>query len=391
VTRDPGKRLTVAVVGGAGAMGRWAARWIARLGTAERLLIADIDTQRAGRLVAEVGGPCEGVRLDATDPAALRELFARCDAVVNTMGPFSLFAGPILEAAIDCGCDYLDIDDDWESTLEAFDYDARARECGSSVVIGIGGSPGVSNLCAMVAARRLDRVGEVVTGWSLREAVIEDEPVYLTGSSPGAATEHWLLQMSGTIRAWRDGAEQEIKPLEVVDFDYPGKGAARGYTVGHPEAVTLPRHLNGIAMSMNVMTGPDWIFEYAGRVAAEYEAGAITLKEGAARLEDPPPRPAGPRRRDPLSTLWALVRGERDGQPLVVSAEPAAMPPGKMGGSTGAAVAVGLELLRRGSIAAAGVHAPEAVVDPEEFFALYAPLTESTPEGFVQVCEAPRI
>jgi hypothetical protein len=41
-----------------------------------------------------------------------------------------LFAGPILDAAIGSGCDYLDIDDDWESTLGVFDQDDRARERG---------------------------------------------------------------------------------------------------------------------------------------------------------------------------------------------------------------------------------------------------------------------
>jgi short subunit dehydrogenase-like uncharacterized protein len=45
----------------------------------------------------------------------------------GSMGPFSLSARPILEAAIECGCDYMDIDDDWESTLAAFELDARAR------------------------------------------------------------------------------------------------------------------------------------------------------------------------------------------------------------------------------------------------------------------------
>lgn len=180
--------LSVVVVGGAGAMGRWTVRWIAKLGSAARLLVADIDVARAERLVGEVGGPCAAVRLDATDPASMCEVFSGNDVVINTMGPFSLFARPILEAAIECGCDYLDIDDDWESTIEGFTLDARAREAGVRVVKGIGGSPGVSNLCAKLAARRLDSVSEIITGWTMRGAVVEDEPAYLSSSgSAGAA------------------------------------------------------------------------------------------------------------------------------------------------------------------------------------------------------------
>ncbi|MFI7008826.1 hypothetical protein [Streptomyces sp. NPDC050145] len=78
-----------------------------------------------------------------------------------------------------------------------------------------------------------------------------------------------------------------------------------------------------------------------------------------------PSPPAGaPRTRDPLAQVWALARGERDGQPLAISVEPASMPPGKMGGGTGAALSVGLELLRQGRIIEPGVHAPEGAIAP---------------------------
>lgn len=370
-------------------MGRWAVRAIAKLGSADRLLIADIDVARARRVAGEVGGPCAALRLDATDPMALREAFAGCDVVLNTMGPFSLFARPILEAAIECGCDYLDIDDDWESTLEAFDYDAPARERGCRVVKGIGGSPGVSNLSAVIAARRLDSVSEIVTGWSMRGAVLEDEPAYLTRGSATAAMEHWLIQVSGTIRVCRNGVAQDIEPLQPVDLEYPGIGPVRTYTVGHPEAVTLPRYIGGLVTSLNVTSGPDWLFDHSRSVAALYDAGSVSLAEGARQMESPP-RPAERGPRDPLAPVWALARGERAGRGVAVSVEPRAMPPGKMGGGTGTALAIGLELLRRGSITEPGVHAPEGVIDPDAFFALLAGFVEPavpSPEELLLVRE----
>ena len=359
----------VVIVGGAGAMGRWAVRGIAKLGSAERLLIADIDVARAQQVADEVGGPCVAVRLDATDPVALRQVFSECDVVLNTMGPFSKFAGPILDAAIECGCDYLDIDDDWESTLEGFGFDERARAKGCRVVKGIGGSPGISNLAALHVARRLETVQDILTGWSMRGAVLEDEPAYPAGNAAGAAVEHWLIQISGTIRAWRDGAQADIAPLQPVDFDYPGLGPVRAYTVGHPEAVTLPRYIKGVVNSTNHTSGPDWVFEHARAVAADFDAGRITLAEGAARLNNPTrPEGASTGARDPLGQVWALVRGERHGRPVAISVEPSAMPPGKMGGGTGVALAIGLELLRRGRITTPGVHAPEGAIEPDDFF-----------------------
>ncbi|MFF8605645.1 saccharopine dehydrogenase family protein [Streptomyces sp. NPDC015346] len=373
------KEVSAIIIGGAGAMGRWAVRAIARLGSVSELLIADIDLDKAQRLVDEVGEPCRAIRLDATDADAMREAFAECDVVLNTMGPFSLFARRILEVAIESGCDYLDIDDDWESTLEAFELDAAAREKGLHVIKGIGGSPGFSNMCALVAARQLDKVDELFTGWSLRGAVTEEEAAFPAPAGASAAVEHWLIQVSGSIRTWRDGREQDVAPLESVSLDYPGIGRVHAYTVGHPEAITLPRYVAGVSRSTNLTSGPEWIFEHVRKVAAAYTAGEVSLAEGARRLDEPPvPADLGPR--DPLSQCWAAAYGLRDGRPVAVSVEPAAVPRGKMGGGTGVPLAIGLELLRRGRITRTGVHAPEGAIEPDDFFALYGNFVE-LPEG----------
>lgn len=368
----------VIIVGGAGGMGRWAVRGIVRLGSVEELLIADIDVTRAQKIAREVGPTATAVRLDATDPAAMREAFADCDVVLNTMGPFSKFARPILEAAIASGCDYLDIDDDWESTVEAFDFDAQAKEKGVRVVKGMGGSPGLSNLAAALVANRLDKVTDIYTGWSMRGAVLVEEEAYPASGAASAAVEHWLIQISGKIRAFRDGAETDIEPLVRTNLLYPGKGPVSAYTVGHPEAITLPRYFPTVINSTNLTSGPSWLFDHARGVAAEFDSGSLSLAEGASKLENIPAPPAdAPREtRDPLAVVWALAQGERDGETLAISVEMASAAPGMMGGGTGTALAVGLELLRLGRISGPGVSAPEGCIDPLEFFEVYLPFVE---------------
>jgi saccharopine dehydrogenase-like NADP-dependent oxidoreductase len=357
-------------------MGRWAVRSIVRLGSAHELLVADRDVVRAQQISDEVGGPCRAVQLDATDGDAMRTAFNGCDVVLNTMGPFSLFAGGILEAAIDAGCDYLDIDDDWESTVEAFELNDVALAKGVRVIKGAGGSPGVSNLLALTAARQLDTVSELVTGWSMGGAVLAEEPGYPAPDSGGAAVEHWLLQISGNIRGWRNGGYAQTTPLERVELDYPGLGRVCGYTVGHPEAITLPRYIDGVVTSLNMTSGPAWLFEHARSVATAYDSGEISLREGARQLNHPPRTGEGRQSRDPLGSVWAYARGQRAGQDLSVSVAPRAMPAGKMGEGTGAALAVGLELLRQGKVSCPGVHAPESVFEPADFFGLYARFVE---------------
>ncbi|MCG3752638.1 saccharopine dehydrogenase family protein [Amycolatopsis sp. Poz14] len=366
--------LRVIAVGGAGSMGRWAVRTIARLGSASVLTVADLDLERARRVAESVGAPCRAVRLDATESAQLRAAFADHDVVVNTMGPFATFARPILEAAVESGCHYLDINDDWQPTLDAFDLDGQARRRELHVVVGLGGSPGVTNLCAAYGASKLDTVHELHTGWKLSGATIVDEPGF-PAPAASAAVEHWLHQCSQPVRAWVDGAAGWVEPVEEVELAFPGLGKVKGYTMGHPEPVTLPRRYPGLRSSLNLQSGPAWLLEYLREVSTRFAAGEFDLRTGAAMLADPP-RGDAPAERSPLPVEWSLAIGEKNGLPCRVAVYPKAFHPAKMGGNTGIPLAVGVELLRRGELLDTGVHAPETAIDPRTFFDLLAPLTE---------------
>jgi saccharopine dehydrogenase-like NADP-dependent oxidoreductase len=358
-------------------MGRWAVRTIAELGSASVLTVADLDLDRAERVAESVGGPCRALRLDATDPQQLVKAFAEHDVVVNTMGPFATFVRPILEAALATDCHYLDIDDDWQPTVEAFELDEEARRRGLHVVVGLGGSPGLTNLCAVHAADQLDEVHELHTGWKLSGATVVDEPGF-PAPAASAAVEHWLHQCSQPIRAWVDGAAGEVDPVKQVDLEFPGLGLVTAYTMGHPEPITLPRRYPQLRSSLNLQSGPAWIFDHLREVSKRFAAGEIDLATGAALLADPPAPPSGGGERSPLPIEWALAIGEKDGKPSRVAVYPRHFHPAKMGGNTGVPLAIGVELLRRGELLRTGVHAPETAIEPRAFFDLLAPLTDET-------------
>jgi saccharopine dehydrogenase (NAD+, L-lysine forming) len=377
---------TVVVVGGAGAMGRYAVRSIARLGSASRLIVADKNVEYGERLVAEVGGPCEFLELDVTDEAALRSAFAEADVVCGTLGPFTIFGGPIMGAALECGCNYLDIDDDWQSTVEAFERQDLAVEKDVTTIVGIGSSPGFSNMLAMLAAECLDEVETLYTGWNLRDAVAEEEPDYPTPPSGSAAVEHWLLQCAGKIRAWEDGAYADVTPVEKEVLQLPGFGEQIVYSMGHPEPITLPRSVPGLRRARNFQVGPDWLLDYVRSVASDYDAGRVSLEEGARLLQNPPrpeqrsdaPRPAR------LPYNWAMATGTKDGRRRSVMTYPNGEPKGRMGGHTGVPLSIGVELLRQGTITKKGVLAPEEAIDPHVFIDWYAKFLD-VPDGAAAV------
>lgn len=355
-------------------MGRWAVRTIAHLQCASVLTVADIDVDRARRTSDSVGAPCRPLALDVTDVSAMETAFAEHDVVVNTMGPFATFAGPIIRAAVEAGCHYLDINDDWQPTLDAFDLDARARANGQHVVVGLGGSPGVTNLCAVLAAEQLDHVDELHTGWKVSAASIVDEPEF-PAPTTSAATEHWVHQCSGPIRAWLDGGYGNVAPVAPIELDFPGRGRVVAYTMGHPEPITLPRKYPELKRALNLQSGPAWLLDLLRSVGDQHGAGALTLREAAEQIANHP-RPAERGPRDPLPIEWALAIGQKDGFRRSVAVYPRHFHPARMGGNTSVPLAIGVELLRRGDLIDTGVHAPETAVPPRAFFDLLAPLTD---------------
>jgi saccharopine dehydrogenase-like NADP-dependent oxidoreductase len=360
-------------------MGRYAVATALRYSFVGQIIIADRDEGRAAAFAAACGPKASAVSLDAEDEDALRHLLRGADVVLNTAGPFYRFGIKVLCAAIEAGCHYLDINDDWEPTLEMLEMDERARRAGVTAVVGMGASPGVSNLLAAKAMRQLDRVDAVYTGWNLegtRAEHHEDATGTAQPHAPSAAIVHFLHQITGTIRIRRDGAFVDSKPIEEVRLECPGVFAGCGWTVGHPEALTLPRYRPEIRNSMNLMLASRAVITVLKGVAQAIDTGQLTESDAAAMLTQPlsEPESAAEAQPAPGPPLFAVALGVRNGKPATAGALVQAAPAGGMGGATGVPLAVGLDLVARHRITRAGVFAPEAAVNPDAFFDVLAPL-----------------
>ena len=297
--------MKVAALGGCGGMGRYAVRTAADYDFVDEIVVADVDLERAKAFAASVAPKAHAVAVDATDDASLDAAIAGCDVVLNTVGPFYRFGVPILRAAIRGGACYLDINDDWEPTLDMLELAPEARDAGVTAVVGLGASPGVSNLLALKAMEGFDNVERIVTGWSFgySDRVLSDAQEDRTS----AALVHWLHQCSGTIRVFRDGNPVDVKPLDELSVDYPGLGVGRAWTVGHPEAVTLPRS-HAVASSVNVMVGSSFVIEVLRRLARQIDEGTLSVEDAAALMTSIEPPGTRDRRRPPIRALPPDVR-----------------------------------------------------------------------------------
>ncbi|GAD84581.1 hypothetical protein NCAST_25_00010, partial [Nocardia asteroides NBRC 15531] len=228
--------MRVLALGGAGEMGRVAARVLRGDSRVSALTIADRDESAARKVAAELGADALG--LDVTDASALAAALRAADLVVNTVGPYFRFGPPILAAAIDARCDYIDICDDPQPTIEMLELDARAKAAGVTALLGMGASPGLANLLAVRAGAELDRVDDLVTGWNIHSA--HPEPVRFISAGPAATGS---LHAAGPAATGSSGG---AGPAATGSRDAAG-AAATGSSGGAGPAATGSRDAAGAA------------------------------------------------------------------------------------------------------------------------------------------------
>lgn len=382
----------VLILGGGGAIGRQAAIAVAQTSSVNLTIIADRSKPAAERVAALHPGQAEAVSFDLFDDAALRGAMQGVDAVLNCAGPYYRTGVRCLQAAIAEKKPYLDVCDDWETTHEMLRLDGDARAAGIPAIIGMGASPGVTNLLAKIASAELDACSKLVTGWNLdagKETFLYAEQ-HRTGTH--ARIIHWLHQLSGEVEIWRNGRRERARPFAKIRLAPPGLKAREVFTLGHPEPLTLPRSVHGVEWAAHVMALSRAEAKLARELAAGIQTGDINVDHATKMVLRPSLRPLAMRWRvrmaglgdffSPLPkypALFAVADGMRHGKSQRVSAWINRLPPGDLSGATGVPLAVALKMVLTRRIAAVGVFPPEEIVDPHIFFEEFA--VRATPRG----------
>lgn len=369
--------VKVLALGGSGGMGRFAVSTCMDFDNVEEVIVADINADAAIAFANSMNGKVSGIGLDVTNIDSLKMQMEKVDVVINTVGPFYKYGPPVLESAIDSSCHYLDINDDWEPTLEMLQLHDKAASKSVTAILGMGASPGLTNMLGAAAIQELDEVKTLYTGWSMDGAAAEEES---SQSGVNAAMIHAVQQMTGKVRIQENGKPKMVKPLKKIEVDLPGFTKFKPRIFGHPEAITFPHHFNTIINSINLAHGSGfvflkWIMKLVDWkiISVEKAANIVQNLSTAIRKEleeeetqngdnlnithseDPPP-------------LYAVASGIREGQQASCTATFNASGLISMGEATGIPLACGLKLLLDGRILKKGVFAPEGAIDPNDFF-----------------------
>ncbi len=236
------------------------------------------------------GVPARTAALD--DAAALVRAFEGCSVVVNCAGPFLDTAAPVMAAALQAGCGYLDVTAEQASAQATFEAgDAPARAAGVAVIPAAGFYGGLADLLAT--------------------ALVGDEPV--EDLAVAVALDHWW-PTQGTLVT----GERNDVPRIVIEDGRPvpmALPAARGeWTFAAPhgtqamveipfsEIVTLGRHLrvrrlrswltaSSLDEIRDASTPPPTAADAQGRSAQQFEMvvrarTGTTVRQAVARGQD---------------------------------------------------------------------------------------------------------
>jgi saccharopine dehydrogenase-like NADP-dependent oxidoreductase len=293
------------------------------------------------------------------------------DMVVNTVGPFFRFGVPILKAAIEAQCKYVDICDDPEPTLEMLKLNEQAKAAGVTALIGTGASPGIANMLAVRAARELDTVDSIITGWNIDASHPEERH----GSGVSAAVVHMMEQISGLIPVTRGGKLEYRRALEKIEIDYPGLHKFTSSSIGHPEAVTLHHAFPTLRDNTNVCVCDKFTTGLLNLVRRLINARVLKVETAASILDRAfsmvPSRPTDFLKPGSPPPLFAIASGTRNGQRGTAATALANGPGFTMAATTGVPLAVCTLLLANQD--KPGVHVPETLIDPDDFFNVLAP------------------
>ena len=228
--------IKILVIGGAGHIGSVIVSELHRLDSTAEITIADKNVEKAKEIAKMVGGDIKILHVDAAAEDSLVNAIKGFDVAVSAIGPFHKFGVPILKAALRAGVNFVDINDDYDATEEALKLHEEAQERKVTALIGMGATPGITNLLARHGTRKLDKVSEIGTYWIWTA---------IDPTMGPAIIDHYFHAITGMIPTYKNGEWVMVKALSEPEYyEFPKPiGSWEVAHAGHPEPVTIPRYI----------------------------------------------------------------------------------------------------------------------------------------------------
>ena len=353
--------MKVIILGACGGMGRHVAKYISSFSVINNLTIADLNLKDAELFASQLGPHIKGIKVDINDMESLLSILSHHDIVLNTVGPFFKFGYQVLQTSLEANCHYMDICDDWEPTEKMLELNNFAKEKNLLAILGLGASPGITNLLGRIAIDHLDMVHTIYTGWNLEEAQPESVS---SQKETNAAMIHGIEQITGKVKVFKDGKFQMVNPLKELEVSYPNIGTFSAFIFGHPEAITFPYHFKDLLNSVNLAHGNKSTIFVLKIIRKLINLKILTKKTAARFLEWLEKQETSKKhaQANSLPEIYALAIGSKNGNEESVGVSLDGEPSREltMGEATGYPLSLGLKMFLNNEISESGVIAPES-------------------------------
>jgi lysine 6-dehydrogenase len=344
--------LRVAVLGAGGTIAPAIVRDLAESAEVAELLLLDLDGERARKVADRHGqGRAHSRAVDAR--GGLEDALGETDVLLNAASyRVNLDA---MRACLAGGCHYLDLGGLYWMTGRQLELDGEFRSAGLLALLGMGSSPGKTNVMAAAAVRKL---GEAPARIDVLAAGRDLSPP--DGFSAPYALRTLVDEVTMAPVVLREREPREIEPLAdggIVKFPNPVRNAHTIHTL-HSEIRTFRDSFGCQDASFRLALEPTLL----ARLRELAQAGDDQVEEAA--------RTALPPSANTVSVHVVEVEG-RSGRVLRCCATTHPMRDWELGGgvvSTAAPAAAAVRMMARGEITARGVMPPERCVEPELLF-----------------------
>ncbi|MEW5747759.1 MAG: saccharopine dehydrogenase NADP-binding domain-containing protein [Candidatus Thermoplasmatota archaeon] len=371
--------MKVLVVGASGQMGAMTVRDLVESYGAD-VVAGDLSLERAKKVAESVSKEhVTPVKLDAADKDELRRAAKGADVVLNSAW-YELNI-KVMPVAIDLGAHYGDLGGFYDFTFQQLKYDRKAKDAGVTCVLGIGSSPGITNICGAAGARRMDKVDTIdiyctwgtkagsdrasMPSYSVRtvlDELTQEPPVVKDGVKTrmpvlSGRTEVWMPEPAGKVVAYYI---KHSEPATMADFI--GKGTRNvSFRIGFP-----PNDFATFKTLAQLGFGSEREIDVRGKRVSPKEFITSMYLDAVASSRD------SSEGVDEYDFFRVDVTGQRDGAPAQATYFVRTWNDRETGAPSGRDTAVPPSItadwLANGRIKERGTLPPEACIEPEPFF-----------------------
>ncbi len=342
--------MKVAVLGAAGTIAPAIVRDLASSDEVDSILLLDLRAEKA-KEVAELHGLGKAVARGADARSNLSTELEGVDALVNSASyRINLDA---MRACLEAGCNYLDLGGLYRVTGEQLLLGPEFEQAGLIAILGIGSSPGKTNLMAARLARELGHVDSMQICAAGRDLDPPDGPSF------PYAVETLLDELRLKPVILRGGEPVRIPPLTTggeIDFGAPLGRSETIYTL-HSELRTFGSSFGCREASFRLSLARPLL----DRLRELLEVSDEEVR-AAARDASPP---------SARTVAVHIVEATGHGRTMRMRAVTEPHADWGIGGgvvSTAAPIAAAVRLLARGDITGHGALPPETCITPELMF-----------------------